>query len=385
MQDKRSITNKERCTMKHNTAFYRIGILTCSLFLVCALVPSHVFANEEPSEIGKLQGEADALVAKIEATTTAYQEAEATVIDLEEQISQNEARAAELEAQLPAQRERTAASVRNMYVFQQTSSNLLEIILTAESFDDFLTTLRYLDTIHEHNTKEITALSSMTDELAQTKAMLTVQHDAATQRREEARAALEEARAARTELQTHAITIATQEKDNREAALQVVQHALDEAAKKEGGQATFVTSSGNTATIEIPETTNVSTDPLVSNVTSDETGDWASRINAYLEGSPLAGYGETFAAAAAQYGVDPRLSPAIATIESGKGSVCFKDHNAWGWGSSNWDSWESAIYEQVEGLATGYDGTLTLEGAERYCPPNYQEWYSSVASEMDGI
>jgi hypothetical protein len=120
-------------------------------------------------------------------------------------------------------------------------------------------------------------------------------------------------------------------------------------------------------------------------ITTDETGDWASRINAYLEGSPLEGYGETFAQAAAEYGVDPRLSPSIATIESGRGSICFKDHNAWGWGSSSWDSWEDAIYEHVEGLATGYDGTLTLEGAERYCPPNYQEWYSSVATEMDGI
>ena len=61
------------------------------------------------------------------------------------------------------------------------------------------------------------------------------------------------------------------------------------------------------------------------------------------------------------------------------------DHNAWGWGSESWDSWEDAIYDQVQGLAEVYDGTLTYEGAEMYCPPNADEWYSSVASEMDTI
>ena len=369
--------------MKHSNATRWALALACSISLT--LAPLSALANEEPSELDKLQNEATSLVSKIEETTANYQEAEKAVLSIEDQIAQNEAHAAELESKLPEQRKRTAASVRSMYVFQQTSGNLMQIILSAESFDDFLTTMRYLDTIHEHNTREITALTDMSNELTQTKAMLTAQRDAAVQKREEALAALEEARTARVELQTHAISIATTEKNDREAAIQVVQQALDEVAKQEGTQATFTTSSGNTATIQVPETASVSTDPLVDNITTDETGDWASRINAYLEGSPLAGYGETFAQAAAEYGVDPRLSPSIATIESGRGSVCFKDHNAWGWGSSSWDSWEDAIYEHVEGLATGYDGTLTLEGAERYCPPNYQEWYSSVATEMDGI
>ncbi len=38
---------------------------------------------------------------------------------------------------------------------------------------------------------------------------------------------------------------------------------------------------------------------------------WAGRIDAYLAGSPLSGQGAVFAAAAWDYGVDPRFSPAM--------------------------------------------------------------------------
>ena len=113
--------------------------------------------------------------------------------------------------------------------------------------------------------------------------------------------------------------------------------------------------------------------------------EWTERIDAYLEGSPLAGYGETFAEAAWAYDVDPRWSPAISCIESSKGAVCFRSHNAWGWGSASWGSWEEAIWAHVQGLAEGYGSTNSLDAAARYCPPSYESWYASVQSEMDRI
>lgn len=368
--------------MKHSTVTRRVVAAMCSLSIAFAgmAAPVAAIAEESSSDLEQLQTDVDDLVARIEETTANYQQAEETVKVLEEQISQNESHAAELEAQIPAQRERTAASIKDMYIFQQDSNNLLAIILSSESFDDFLTTLRYIDVIHERNVNEINNLTNMVDELAQTTADLELERDVAVQKQEEALQALDDARSARAELQARAIASALSEQDDREAAIAVAQQALSM-----GDEATFTTSSGNTATVQVPEASSVSTEPLVSNITSSENGDWAARINAYLAGSPLEGYGETFAAAAAKYGVDPRLSPAIATVESGKGTYCFRDHNAWGWGNENYSDWESAIDEQVRGLATGYDGTLTLEGAEKYCPPSYQEWYSSVANEMDGI
>ena len=113
--------------------------------------------------------------------------------------------------------------------------------------------------------------------------------------------------------------------------------------------------------------------------------EWSGRIDAYLAGSPLAGYGTTFAEAAWENGVDPRWSPAISNTESGKGSVCFMSHNAWGWGSSAWGDWDTAIRSHVAGLASGYGYSLTLEGAYAYCPPNSVEWYNRTLAQMATI
>jgi hypothetical protein len=110
---------------------------------------------------------------------------------------------------------------------------------------------------------------------------------------------------------------------------------------------------------------------------------WAARIDAYLAGSPLEGQGATFAEAAWTYGIDPRVSPAISNTESSKGRVCFLWHNAWGWGQSSWSSWEEAIDAHVSGLVKGgYGPMITYAGAQRYCPPNYDNWYRNTTQQM---
>lgn len=113
--------------------------------------------------------------------------------------------------------------------------------------------------------------------------------------------------------------------------------------------------------------------------------EWTSRIDNYLAGSPLAGYGSTFAEAAWNNGVDPRWSPAISNTESSKGAVCFKPYNAWGWGSSSWSSWEEAINAHVAGLASGYGYSITVANAQKYCPPTYMDWYTKTISQMQMI
>lgn len=112
---------------------------------------------------------------------------------------------------------------------------------------------------------------------------------------------------------------------------------------------------------------------------------WTARINDYLEGSPLAGYGAVFAEAAWQYGVDPRWSPAIANTESTKGANCFAAHNAWGWTGGSWSNWAAAINAHVRGLASIYGYTISWANAEQYCPPNSANWYSDTLSEMQSI
>lgn len=113
--------------------------------------------------------------------------------------------------------------------------------------------------------------------------------------------------------------------------------------------------------------------------------EWSGRIDAYLAGSPLSGYGPTFAEAAWDNGVDPRWSPAISNTESSKGAVCFMSHNAWGWGASAWGDWDTAIRSHVAGLASGYGYSLTLDAAYAYCPPHAVDWYNKTLAQMASI
>jgi len=113
---------------------------------------------------------------------------------------------------------------------------------------------------------------------------------------------------------------------------------------------------------------------------------WTGRIDAYLDGSPLAGQGRSFAQAAWNYGVDPRWAPAISYVESSKGAACFRSHNAWGDGSSGYGSWTEGINAVCRALGGSmYGGYLTEAAARTYCPPNWQHWYNSCAAEMAKI
>ena len=110
--------------------------------------------------------------------------------------------------------------------------------------------------------------------------------------------------------------------------------------------------------------------------------EWTARIDAYLAGSALDGYGYAFAEAAWDNGVDPRWSPAISSTESGKGANCFKSCNAWGWGVTGWSDWDTAIRAHVAGLADGYGYSITTSAARAYCPPTYMDWYNKTLGQM---
>lgn len=113
--------------------------------------------------------------------------------------------------------------------------------------------------------------------------------------------------------------------------------------------------------------------------------EWTKRIDNYLAGSPLAGNGSTFAEAAWTYKVDPRWSPAISNTESTKGSNCFASHNAWGWHGGSWSNWSTAINAHVKGLSSLYGFTISYSNAQKYCPPNYDNWYRDTLNEMHKI
>ena len=201
--------------------------------------------------------------------------------------------------------------------------------------------------------------------------------------------ALAEAKAARAEAQRKA-----EEEARRRAAAAAAQAAAEGAASGETAPNPDPGASENPADANIPaEPAGDGSDggyeepePPAVDWMSDRDifiNDWGARIDAYLGGSPLGGYGRTFAAAAWDYGVDPRFSPAIAYAESWLGAYCFQAPQRPGAGATpSWGSWEEAIYAGVAGLARGYGHTLTYDGALKYCPPNADYWYNTVAGQM---
>lgn len=177
------------------------------------------------------------------------------------------------------------------------------------------------------------------------------------------------------EAEEEAARIAAEEAARAEEEARI---AAAEAAKAEQQYAAAQESAANAAAMLTDVDWSVGKEAFLS--------EWTSRIDAYLAGSPLAGYGATFAEAAWNNGVDPRWSPAISNTESTKGANLFRPYNAWGWmSSSSWSSWEEAINAHVAGLASNYGYSITVANAQKYCPPTYMDWFNKTISQMQMI
>lgn len=360
---------------ENNPLLRGAALLSAALLAaVCSLSATPSAARADAAE------DLQAVQQQIQSSNEEYEAASSRVEELLGQISANEERIAQIEAELPEARQRASVSMCALYKMQQSSGSLIELLLASDTFNELLTTIQYLDVIQSHNTDALEELASLSSELEGTRTNLDVQLREAEAARQTASDALSEANSARARLEEEIAAQAAAEEAARQAAIE----AAEAAAGQGQADDTFTTESGGEAQIEVPSSPDAGSVDWDSDKASF-VAEWTSRIDAYLAGSPLAGYGATFAEAAWDYGVDPRFSPAIAMVESSLGRVCFRPHNAWGWGSSSWGSWEEAIPAHVSGLAAGYGGQLTYAGAQKYCPPNADHWYASVLANMEKI
>ena len=363
-------------------------------------------AEQRAAEAGEAyeaaQSELAELQTRVEEANQTYLEAQAVVDQLNAEIAEKQANIDEIEAQLPELRERAAEAMRGMYKLQQGAPGLVSLILSSEDFNEFLTMITYIDAVQERNFTAVDELIESEKELERQKAELDVEQEAATEAAQKAQDALAEAQAARDEVQRRAEEEAARQAAEAEAAIEAAraaqaaaeeaarqQEILDEETRKREEEAAaaarvFQTGSGQNAQIEIPNSFTPSS--VNWDVSRDEFIDeWGARIDVYLDGSPLAGHGRTFAEAAWDYGVDPRWSPAISCTESSKGRYCFLPNNAWGWGHVSWPDWDTAIREHVAGLSAGYGYTISVANAKKYCPPNWQFWYATTLAQMERI
>ena len=347
-------------------------MLVVSLFPVSVSLTATAFAETNDTD-----AQPDEFQTKIEESAKKYEEASKEAANLQQQIEDNQNRIEEINETIPAQQEKADASMRELYDLNHNFGVLINMILGIESLSDAIDSYNYLEHIRNKNVDQIKSLTSMKEELDSLQSGLTAKKSEADTKAQEAQTALAEAQAAREEAQRKA-----QEQAEKERA------AIEEAAKQQAqSQSTDQSqessqdssSEGGSAVTPVSDGADWSSDKTTF------VNEWATRIDNYLSGSPLAGQGRVFAEAAWDYGVDPRWSPAISNTESSKGAYCFLPHNAWGWGSISWDSWDEAIRAHVRGLANGYGYTISEAAAKKYCPPNWLHWYEATSAQMNMI
>ena len=330
------------------------GVATALFAAVLFPVPARAITTETAATLTETQK-------NVEKTAAALDTATKNLEDLQGKMNENEAEIAKIEAQLPDVQSKASKAMRELYKYKKSSNSLMSFVLNTQSLDDLIATMKYTSQVEDANLEALEELNDMQAELETKEAELASAKAQAESEKQAAASALAEAQQLRE---------AAQAKADAEAAAEAA--AIQQAAAQAGQSADSVATVNNAAV-----SWDMDQDAFVA--------EWAPRIDAYLAGSPLAGQGTTFATAAWKYGVDPRWSPAISNTESSKGRHCFKSHNAWGWGSSSWGSWEEAIDAHVAGLARGYGYTISVSNAKKYCPPNWFNWYNNTLSEMNRI
>lgn len=315
----------------------------------CSVLPCSFALGDEPtfSPTGSIQQ------AEIEMLETAYKNAMQHANESRAKVAENQAKIDAVMRDLPAQQERSDKALRELYVMESNRLMYIEMILSADSFANFLQRIEYFDRVSKKNLEELNKLKDMLAELETTQREL-----------EKAQAEAE-----------------AQEQFAHEALLAVQNERV---SKQQTAQAESLAQDNNPAILD-------GADWHMTESEFIET--WAPRIDAYFEGTPLSGTGTTFATMSFRYCVDPRWSPAISNTESSKGRYCIRPHNAWGWGAadsdpynlaSEWSTWDEAIEAHIRGLANGYGYTISKSAAEKYCSTP-DSWYANTLGEMAKI
>jgi len=346
-----------------------------------------------------INSQPDELQQKIEQTAADYNTATENLANIEAQIADTQAKIDDLQLKLPDQKQRAAVAVDEYYRMLSSSNFYLEMIFSSLSFSDFLAKCEYVNRLQSSYMAEFSKTNQMVDDLNNARASLESDRQNALNEKTHAEEALADAQAARIAAQQAAAQAVA---DQQAAAGNNAGGPSGDSQGGDGGaSATDTNGSAPTSNGDTSGTTNGSGadngagDAGGSGAGSDGidwstdkaafVNQWAPRIDAYLAGSPLGGYGRTFAEAAWDYGVDPRFSPAISYTESSKGVYCFLPYNAWGWGYVSWPDWDTAIRAHVAGLARGYGYTISIDGAQRYCPDNWENWYNTTLAQMGCI
>lgn len=170
---------------KHLAAAGLVASLCCAAAL--SATPAYAATMEE------LQAKANEAVAAFEA-------ASAKVDEVQSQIDENQAKVDEIQAKLPAQQEAASDSIRSLYKMQQSTPGLVNLLLSSDSFTDFITTYQYINALQRSNVEALQQLETTEEELRDAQSQLEVAKAEADSEKETAQQTLVEAENAIQEL-----------------------------------------------------------------------------------------------------------------------------------------------------------------------------------------
>lgn len=207
--------------MRTPARFFRhAAVAAITAALVASSVPVAAFA--EDTDLESLQNAAI-------AAGEQYDQAQQELDSLQQQIDDNEARIEEIEDQLPELKANASNAIATSYKIHQDQNSLLALLLSADTFNDFITQLAYLNHIVGNATNDMNDLVAAQQELTQKQAELSQQKADEEAKVQAAKDAYDSANAA---------IVAAKEKAMENAA---AQEAAYEAEQAKGQQDATVT------------------------------------------------------------------------------------------------------------------------------------------------
>lgn len=153
--------------MRTPARFFRhAAVAAITAALVASSVPVAAFA--EDTDLESLQNAAI-------AAGEQYDQAQQELDSLQQQIDDNEARIEEIEGQLPELKANASNAIATSYKIHQDQNSLLALLLSADTFNDFITQLAYLNHIVGNATNDMNDLVAAQQELTQKQAELSQQ------------------------------------------------------------------------------------------------------------------------------------------------------------------------------------------------------------------
>ncbi len=223
--------------MRTPARFFRhAAVAAITAALVASSVPVAAFA--EDTDLESLQNAAI-------AAGEQYDQAQEELDSLQQQIDDNEARIEEIEDQLPELKANASNAIATSYKIHQDQNSLLALLLSADTFNDFITQLAYLNHIVGNATNDMNDLVAAQQELTQKQAELSQQKadeeakvQAAKDAYDSANAAIEAAKekAMENAAAQEAAYEAEQAKGQQDATVTEIQEATQDSSSDSSAQ-----------------------------------------------------------------------------------------------------------------------------------------------------